>query len=119
MLLAMGLLTAAGCHPGPVIGAGPKPPADGTIAGIVSTDGKAPVPGRKVTAINTATGARFEATTGVNGGYTMKVPQGAYRIDIELLPGEKLAKQPGQTRVNRSDLDPNRDFVITSGRPGG
>jgi hypothetical protein len=119
MFLAVGLLTSAGCHPGPVIGAGPKPAVvDGTIAGIVSTDGKAPVPGRKVAAINAATGARFEATTGINGGYTIKLPEGTYRIEIELQPGEKLAKQPGETRISRSDLDPHRDFVITSGRAG-
>jgi hypothetical protein len=106
-----------GCHPGPVIGSGPKPSSvDGTIAGIVTTDGKAGVPGRKVTAINAATGARFEATTGVTGGYTIKLPEGAYRLEVELQPGEKLAKQPGETRVNRSDLDPHRDFEITSGR---
>ena len=119
-LVAVGLLISLGCHPGPVIGAGPKPPGTGgTIAGIVSTEGKAPVVGRKVTAIDTGTGARFEATSGVNGGYTIKLPQGTYRIDIELQPGEKLAKQPGETRVHSSDLDPRRDFVITTGRPGG
>lgn len=120
VLLAVGLLTSVGCHPGPVIGSGPKPASvGGTIAGIVSTDGKAAVPGRKVTATDTGTGARFEATTGVNGGYTIKVPEGTYRIEVEMQPGEKLAKQPGETRINRSDLDPHRDFVITSGRAGG
>ena len=58
--LALGLLLSMGCHPGPVIDPGPKPASvDGTIAGIVSTDGKAAVPGRKVTATNTVTGTRF------------------------------------------------------------
>jgi hypothetical protein len=119
-LMTVGLLVSVGCHPGPVIGAGPKPPAvGGTIAGMVSTEGKAAVPGRKVTAINTATGARFEATTGINGGYTIKLPEGTYKLEIELQTGEKLAKQPDETRVNVADLDPRRDFVITSGRPGG
>jgi hypothetical protein len=118
MLLTVGVLSSVACHPGPVIGSGDKPPSvGGTIAGIVSTDGNAAIPGRKVTAINAATGERFEATTGVNGGYTMKVPEGTYRIDVELQAGEKLAKQPGETHINKSDLDPHRDFVITTGRP--
>ena len=119
-LFAVGLLISVGCHPGPVIGAGPKPPSiGGTIAGMVSTEGKAAVTGRKVTAIDTATGARFDATTGLNGGFTIKLPEGTYRLEVELQPGEKLAKQPGETRVHGSDLDPRRDFVITTGRPGG
>ena len=119
-LLPLTLLTIAGCHPGPVIDTGPKPAAvGGTIAGIVSTDGKAAVPGRKVTAVNTATGARFDVTTAINGGYTLKVPEGTYRLELELLPGETIAKHPGETRINRSDLDPQRDFVISGGRPGG
>jgi hypothetical protein len=117
-LLAFSLFTSAGCHPGPIIDTGPKPPSvGGTIAGIVSTDSKAAVPSRRVTAINTETGARFDATTGTNGGYTIKVPEGTYRLEVELRPGETLAKQPGETRINKSDLDPQRHFVITM-KPG-
>jgi hypothetical protein len=112
---AFSLLTSMACHPGPVVG-GPKLPVGGTIAGIVSTDTKAAISGRKVTAIDTQTGARFDATTGTNGGYTIKVPEGTYRIEVELQSGETVAKQPAETRINRSDLDPRRDFVITSGR---
>jgi hypothetical protein len=116
-LLALSLLASAACHPGPVIGSGPKPPSvDGTIAGLVSTDTNAPVAGRKVTAIETATGTRYDATTGVNGGYTMKVPKGTYRLEVELQPGETVAKQPAETRVHPADLDPRRNFVITLGR---
>jgi Carboxypeptidase regulatory-like domain len=115
--LALGLLTSVACHPGPVINPGPNQTAvGGTIAGIVSTSAKDPIPGRKVTAINTQTGTRFDATTGVNGGYTIKVPEGTYRLEVELRPGEVVATQPGETHVNRSDLDPQRHFVITLGR---
>lgn len=111
-LLMFTVLAAAGCHPGPVIGPGDKLPVGGTIAGIVSTDGNAAVPGRKVVAIEVASGARFEATTGANGGYTIKVPEGTYRLEVELHPGEVVLKQPDQTRINKSDLDPQRDFTI-------
>ena len=115
--LVLAALASAACHPGPVVDTGPRPPGSGTIAGIVSTEGNAALSGRKVTAIDTASGSRFEATTGNNGGYTIKVPEGTYRLEVELRPGEKVSKQPDETRVNRSDLDPRRDFVISAGRP--
>ena len=104
------LAAAAACHPGPVMT--PKEAVGGTIAGIVSSDTKAAIPDRKVTAVDVATGTRFEATTGANGGYTIKVPEGIYRLEIELRPGEVVAKQPPETKVNKSDLDPRRDFTV-------
>ena len=103
------------CHPGPVLS--PKAAVGGTIAGIVSTDTNAPVAGRKVTAVEVASGARFEATTGTNGGYTLKVPEGTYRLQVELRPGEGVTKQPNETRIQKSDLDPKRDFVIAVKNP--
>ena len=113
VLLAVSLLAVAGCHPGPKIGGGPKLPVGGTIAGIVSTSANAAVVGRKVTATNTQTGAKFEATTGANGGYTIQVPEGTYRLEVELKQGETVSKQPSETHINKSDLDPHRDFVIS------
>src|SRR5438067_2320245 len=115
ILLASAVLTAA-CHPGPVIDAGAKQPSvGGTIAGIGTTaDASVAVPGRKVTAVETTSGSRYDTTTATNGGYTIKVPEGTYRIEIELRPGEALAKQPDTTKVGNSDLDPGRDFVITA-----
>ena len=115
ILLASALLTAA-CHPGPVVNAGAKqPPVGGTIAGIVTTsDSAVAVPGRKVTVIETTSGSRYDTTTATNGGYTIKVPEGTYRIEVELRPGEMLAKQPDQTKIGNSDLDSGRDFVITA-----
>ena len=54
----------------PVVGVkNPTNAPTGTIAGIVSAgDGSTPVTGRKVTAINTATAERVDATTAANGG---------------------------------------------------
>ena len=46
------------------------------------------------------------------GTYTLKVPPGRYRIELELHEGERLVRQPGETNVNSSDLDPRRDFEI-------
>jgi hypothetical protein len=112
LALLIGFATA--CHPGPVIETTPTASAGGTIAGLVSTvDSTVAVPGRKVTAVEVSKGSRFDATTATNGGYTIKVPQGTYHLEIELRGGESLAKRPDDTQVNNGDVDPGRDFVIT------
>ncbi len=115
ILLASAVLFAAACRPSPILNTGAQQPSvGGTIAGIVKTaDNAVAVPSRKVTVIETTTGKRYDTTTATNGGYTIKVPEGTYRIEIELRPGETLAKQPQPTKVNNSDLDPGRDFVFT------
>jgi hypothetical protein len=115
-LIALVLLLplATACHPGPVIGTGSQPSVGGTIAGIVTgTNGNVPLSTRRVSAIDVNTGSRYEATTGANGGFTIKVPEGTYRLEVELRAGETVAKQPDQTRVNNGDLDSGRDFVVT------
>jgi len=114
-LMLFTVLAAAACHPGPVLS--PKLDVGGTIAGIVTTTGNAAVPDRKVTAVDVTSGARFDATTGANGGYTIKVPEGTYRLELELRPGEVVAKQPADTRINKSDLDSRRDFTIAVKSP--
>ena len=108
------LLTGSvACHPfrGPVVG-GTEQKVGDTIAGIVSA-GTMALASRKVTVINTATQARYDTTTASNGGYTIKVPEGTYRIELELRPGESLSKQPGETHINNGDLDAGQDFVVT------
>lgn len=115
-LLVFTAFASAACHPGPVLT--PKADVGGTIAGIVSAEDNSAVPGRKVTAVDVATSQRYEATTGVNGGYTIKVPEGTYRLEVELRSGEQVMKQPDETRIQKSDLDPRRDFVIGGKRQG-
>lgn len=101
------------CRTGvPVVDTADKPPTrEGTIAGKVVTEDKAAVVSRVVRAI-AADGTRHEVTTNNAGTYSMKVPPGKYRLEVELRAGERLVTQPGETQVNASDLDPNRDFVI-------
>jgi hypothetical protein len=114
MLLSTVLLISA-CHPGPVLNTGDEMRVGGTIAGTVSSaGGTVALSARKVTATNIATGATFDASTSVTGGYTIKVPGGTYRLQVELHGGETLAKQPEDTQVNNGDLDPGRDFQITA-----
>jgi hypothetical protein len=122
-LLIASALGSAACYsgvarPGPAVNTNPAQ-VGGTIAGIVKTaDNAVAVPGRKVTVTETKTGARHETTTAANGGYTIQVPTGTYRIEIELRPGETLTKKPEDTHVGNADLDTTRDFVITT-RAGG
>jgi hypothetical protein len=121
VVVVLASATLAGCAAahGPVVDTGSKPAGvGGTISGTVTASGTAPVVGRRVTAINTESGARFEAVTATNGGYTIKVPVGKYRMEVELRANETLATQPDETEVNTSDLDPDRDFVITVKAPG-
>ena len=114
LLLAGALIASAACHPGPVLGSGGQPSVGGTIAGIVTTsDPLVALPGRKVTAIDVANGRRYDAITATNGGYTIKVPEGTYRLEVDLRSGETFAKQPDQTHINNGDLDPHRDFMIS------
>jgi hypothetical protein len=91
----------------------------GTIAGSVRSSGDAnPLSGRKVTAIDNATGGRYETTTGANGGYTLKVPSGTYRLEVELRAGEAFETRPDATDVGVGDIDSARDFVVTVRRAG-
>lgn len=108
------LLLSLGCHPGvPVIDSGPKPDVGGSISGrVVGTDGSSALSARRVTAVNVATGARFDVSTATNGGYTVRVPPGMYRLEVELRPGERLATEPESTDVDAGDLDAGRDFVV-------
>ncbi len=111
------LVLSLGCggQRGPIIGGATKVPGvGGTIAGIVTADGGSiALSARKVTAINAETGTRFEASTASSGGYTIQVPKGQYRLEVELRPGEMLATQPGSTDVNVGDLDAQRNFDVT------
>jgi hypothetical protein len=110
------LALAMGCAPrGPVVDTGARPEGvGGTIAGSVTASGEtSPLSGRKVTAIDEGTSARFETSTAANGGYSMKVPAGKYRLEVELRAGEALEARPEATDVGVGDIDSARDFVVT------
>src|SRR6187200_1882173 len=100
LALALISVSSIACRTGvPVVDTGQKPPnLDGTIAGHVSSTGGAAVVGRIVRAIAVEGGQKYEATTNNAGTYTIKVPPGHYRLEVELHSGEKLAKEPGGTK---------------------
>lgn len=116
LLSASALSIACGATRGPIVDTGNRPAnVGGTIAGLVRASGNAPLAGRTVTAVETQSGARFDATTATNGGYTLQVPAGTYRLEVELRAGERLETQPESTQVNVGDLDSDRNFLITAG----
>lgn len=91
-VIAFALLIAAGCHPGPIIGGDPHPAVGGIVSGTVTATGAAPLVGRTIALIETATNRRYRTTIASNGGYTLQVPMGTYRSELELLPGERVSK---------------------------
>jgi len=113
-LLATAALASACYTSRPAIDPSSGPPdPEGTLAGHVRTDTNAPVSARLVRAVPLdGSGEPYETMTSDTGAYTMKVRPGRYRLEVQLHDGERLSKQPGETNVNPSDLDPGRDFVI-------
>ena len=116
---ALACLVLGGCLSSrPVVDPSPGPSQqDGTLAGHVRTDTNAPLPGRIVRALPVGgTTEPYETTTSDTGSYTLKVRPGRYRLSVELREGERLVKDPGETNVNASDLDPARDFIVSVSR---
>jgi hypothetical protein len=115
----LALLLSGSCRRGvPVVDLGPKPPdARGTLTGVVrGPEGTAPVVGREVVIVNTETGARYTATTGETGGFTIQVPAGKYRLELPLRDGETLVRRPGIVDLNKSDIDSRLEFVLANVR---
>jgi hypothetical protein len=117
--LVCAVVSIAACRPGtPVIDPGDPPPTtDGTVSGTVrGPEGTSAIAGREVRVINVETGERQVTQTNSAGGFTFKVKPGKYRVELALLAGESILKQPGVMNVNRSDVDAHADFVVGSGK---
>ena len=117
--VALGLLAAAagaGCRTGqPIYDSTPEDQTTpGTIAGILRLGiGGDPVGGRRVTAVRVDDSTRrYSATTNVNGGFSIPVPPGKYRLEVDLRGSERILQSPGVVDINESDLDANREVAI-------
>jgi hypothetical protein len=107
------MLSSFACHPTrPVIDPGPRPDVRGSISGMVSTNDGTGLSARKVVAVNAETGARVETSTTTNGGFTVQVPPGTYRLELEVRGDEALVTSPEPTEVDPGDLDAGRNFVV-------
>jgi hypothetical protein len=112
------LVYASGCRRGvPVIDLGPKPPdARGTITGLVHGPGDSALAGRVVEIVNVVTGDKHTATTVANGGFTIELPKGKYRLSLQLHDGETLVKRPDVVDLDRGDIDSHIEFVVSGAR---
>lgn len=109
------VMLSGGCaarHGRPILGGSTVPNPTGTLSGVVTSSTGTPLEGRRVSAIDMSTERHYDVTTAKNGGFTIQVPPGRYRLEVELRGGDQLAKQPEQRQVNIGDLDEKLDFVI-------
>lgn len=110
------LMAGPGCRSGQPIfvsSTGDKT-TPGTIGGIVSAVGGERLAGRGVHAVRVGGAERYSAVTSVMGGFSIKVPPGEYRLEVDLREGEKVVRSPGVININRSDLDANLEIVVGS-----
>ena len=106
----------AGCaaaHGDPLLG-GEKPPEQtGTLSGVVRAEASnVPLSARRITITNLDNGETHETSTAANGGYTIKLPMGRYRVSVQLNANELVKSGPDELVINRSDVDSGRDFII-------
>src|SRR6266540_4796912 len=72
----------------------------GTLTGTVTDPANASVPGAKVTAKNTETGAVFETITTPTGNYTLtSLPVGAYELTVEATGFNRKTQQGLRVQV--------------------
>ena len=114
LAVTLAALAGAGCRPGqPIVDTTPgKNTTPGTIAGNLRTNAGDPLPGREVRAVHATTGQKYSATTGVTGGFSIKVPPGKYRLEVDLREQESVAREPGLIDINQSDLDTDLDIIV-------
>lgn len=120
LVALIGGVAGVACRRGvPVVDPGPKPPTvDGTISGRLTTENDAArLVARRVEAVNIDTGERRAVSTSTDGGFTLKVPPGKYRLQIELRPGETILKAPDTIDINESDMDDDILVVVSVAPP--
>ena len=112
------LLYCGACRRGvPAVDLGPKPPAArGTITGLVHGPGDAALTGRTVEVVNVVSGEKFTTQTVSNGGFTIELPKGKYRLDLQLRDGETIVKRPNVVDLDRGDIDSHIEFVVAATR---
>src|SRR5215831_16947940 len=91
-VLAAELCSGSGCHPHTTIVSISSAAIGGTIVGVVTGPADVTLADRTVTMENVETGKRYQTATGRTGGYSLRVPAGTYRLNVQLRPGERLSE---------------------------
>jgi hypothetical protein len=115
--LAAGLFTGSGCHPNADLVSVSSAAIGGTIAGVVTGPADATLADRTVTIVNVETGERYQTATGEKGGYSLRVPPGRYRLDVQLRPGEQLAEKEPTILLNTGGREITKDVNVNEHQP--
>jgi hypothetical protein len=92
-------------------------PARATITGTVrGAEGGSPVSGRAVSAVDVKTGERRSVQTTSTGAFSIDLPAGQYRLDVEVRDGETVIKHPNVVDLDAGDVDSHVEFVVASAR---
>jgi hypothetical protein len=114
------VFAAAGCRRGvPALDTSPQAATEprGTISGTIrGPEGTTAVEGRIVDVIDITTNHRQRVMTDRNGGFSLALDPGDYRVVLTLLDGEAIVRGPGVIHVDRTDVDAEADFVIGTSR---
>ena len=111
-VLAVELCSASGCHPPATIVSISSAAIGGMIAGVVTGPADVTLADRTVTIVNVETGERYQTATGRTGGYSLRVPAGAYRLMVQLRPGERLAEMEPVILHTSADGEIHRDVTV-------
>ena len=112
---AAAALIGAACHPVPVVVKTSSAAIGGTIAGVIHGPDDALLGDRAVSLVNTETGQRYDTKTGPNGGYSIRVPAGTYRLVVELKKGEQLDEEETALVLKSIDIEENGAADVKAG----
>lgn len=88
----------------------------GTIAGVVTGPADPTLADRTITVVNIETGAQYQTATGQNGGYTLRVPPGRYRLEIQLREDERMAEKDAPILVVSGGIDVQKNIDVNQSR---
>lgn len=110
--LAASLLTGSACVPKPTVVSIWGAAIGGMIGGVVTGPADTTLADRTVTMVNVETGERYQTATGQKGGYSLRVPGGRYRLEVQLRPGERLAENEPPILINTADGEIHKDVTV-------
>jgi hypothetical protein len=114
---ALCVFSGSGCHPHPrTLVTATSAAVGGTIAGVVTGPADRTLEDRTVTVVNIDTSAQYKTATGENGGYTLRVPPGRYRIEIQLRENEQMAEKDAPILVVSGGIDVQKNVDVNQSR---
>jgi hypothetical protein len=113
---ALCLLSGSGCHPLTVVVTTASAAVGGTIAGVVTGPADGTLADRTVTVVNIDTGAHYETATGESGSYTLRVPSGRYRLEIQLRENERMAVKDAPILLVGGGIDVQKNVDVNQSR---